>query len=230
MVKYIISLITAVIYLACSTTTIHAKPLTFTAIYDVYEDDTIKAVTTSRLQKLDHHHYQLTDITEGTKGLTSLLNFKRTEHSKFIYRDQKAEMINHNMKQKVAFKSKLYKFSHQPGEFSYQGINRKKPFKLNSQQPLLSTHVMSWQLAQQVCHNPKDNMQWQILKSDEPKTYFFKTVAVDNDKILVHRIYQNRSDKSTRIWINSRDCYIEQIIYEDNGKIVRTVIKDINFN
>lgn len=225
MAKYLISLI---VFFGFSFA-VQAGPKAFTATYDVYEDGSVKAALTSRLKKTGDNQYQLTDITKGTAGLASLLNFKRIELTDFIYHNKTPEIIRHSMDQKVAFKKKHYEFNHQPGESSYQGIDHKKPFQLNSQQPLFSNQLLSWQLSQQVCHKPKTTMQWSVLKSKQAKPYYFKIIAVDNNKTLVHRQYQNRSDKSTAIWINTHKCYIEEIIYQKDQKVVRTVLKDIVF-
>jgi len=225
MVKYL-TLLIALIGLSF---TAQSKPKTYSATYDVYEDGTVKATLTSRLKKTGENQFQLIDLTEGTAGLASLLNFKRTEQTDFIYQNNLPEAIYHSMHQKVAFKSKHYEFKHQPGETSYQGIDHKKPFQLNSQQPLFSNQLMSWQLAQQVCHNPKNNMQWPVLKSQQSKLYYFKIAAVDNNRTLVHRQYENRPDKSTAIWINTQECFIEEIIYQKDKKVVRTILKNIVF-
>ncbi len=230
MVKNLITFITQLIVFFGLSFTVQANPQPYTAIYDVYEDNKVKATLTSSLKKVGEKQYQLTDISEGTAGLASLLNFKRTERTDFIYRGQTPEVIHHSMNQKVAFKTKSYEFSHQPGETSYQGTDQKKPFQLNSQQPLLSNQLMSWQLTQQVCHNPKNNMQWPVLKSEQAKLYYFKITAIDNNRTLVHRQYQNRPDKSTAIWINTQDCYIEEITYQKDNKVVRTILKNIDFD
>jgi hypothetical protein len=206
-----------------------SEPKPYKATYDVYEDGTVKAILTSRLKKTGANQFQLTDLTEGTAGLASLLNFKRIEQTDFIFHNNLPEAIYHSMHQKVAFKSNHYEFKHQPGETGYKGIDHKKPFQLNSQQPLFSNQLMSWQLAQQVCQDPKNNMQWPVLNAQQAKLYFFKISAVDNNRSLVHRQYQNRSDKSTAIWINTQECYIEEIIYQKDQKVVRTVLKNIVF-
>ncbi len=225
MVKYLISFFTLIglSFLAQS------NPKPFTATYDVYEDGSVKAQLTSQLKKTGHKQYQLIDTTEGTAGLASLLNFKRTEQTDFIYQNRTPEAIYHRMDQKVAFKKKHYEFKHQVGELSYQGDDDNQPFQLNSQQPLLSNQLMSWQLSQQVCHNPKNTLQWPVLNSTQAKVYTFKTVAVDNRRTLVHRVYQNRPDKSTMIWINTQDCYIEEIRHQKGDDVVRTVLKEIDF-
>ncbi|KAA3645997.1 MAG: DUF3108 domain-containing protein [Proteobacteria bacterium] len=229
MARNIITLIIAFIAICYLASNAQAQPQPFTATYDVYEDGAIKATLTTSLTKTGEQQYRITDITTGTAGLASLLNFRRTEQTDFIYRDMTPEVIHHSMHQKVAFKNKRYEFSHQPGETDYHGVDHKKTFQITSEQPLLSTQLMSWQLAQQVCHNPQSNMQWSILKSTQAKTYYFKIVAVDNHKTLVHRLYPNRPDRSTAIWINGKDCHIEEITYRENKKTVRTVLDNITF-
>lgn len=225
MVKYLVSLF----MLIGLSFTVQSNPKPYTATYDVYEDGRIKATLTSRLKNTGDNQYQLLDTTEGTAGLASLLNFKRTEQTDFIYQNRTSEAVYHRMDQKVAFKKTHYEFSHQPGETSYQGIDDKKSFQLNSLQPLLSNQLMSWQLTQQVCHKPINNMQWPVLKSQQSKLYYFKIAAVDNNRTLVHRQYQNRPDKSTTIWINTEKCIIEEITYQKDKKVVRTVLNDIVF-
>jgi hypothetical protein len=230
MVRHLTILITTLITCVGFSFTVQASPRLFTATYDVYEDDAVKAKLTSTLKPIGKNQYQLTDTTEGTAGLASLLNFKRTEQTDFIHQNNALEVIQHTMQQKVAFKSKHYEFRHQPGEHGYQGTDDDEPFQLNSHQPLLSNQLMSWQLTQQVCHNPKDRMQWPVLNSNQAKQYSFIIIAVDNNRTLVHRQYQNRPDKRTAIWINTHECYIEEIIYQKDDKVVRTVIKDIVFD
>lgn len=225
--KTLISTLTACSFFSLAA---QASPATFTATYDVYEDGAVKATQTSTLKTVGENRYQLTDTTEGTAGLASLLNFKRTEKTNFTHQNNLTEVIHHTMQQKVAFKTKRYEFSHHPGDSSYQGMDDDERFELISHQPLLSNQLMSWKMAQQVCHSPKNQMQWQVLNSQQPKLYSFQVIAVDNNRTLVHRQYQNRPDKSTAIWINNHECYIEEIIYQKDDKIVRTVIKDIVFH
>lgn len=205
------------------------EPRLYTAQYDVYEDGSIKAGMTSTLKKTDNNQYRLTDITEGTAGLASLLNFQRTETTDFIVQPDYIEATRHSMRQKVAFKNKYFEFHHRPGEPVYQGLDDKKPFQVNSEQPLLSTQLISWQLTRDVCHQPEKTLQWSVLKSNQAKQYSFDIIAVDNHKTLVHRRYQNRPDKSTAIWINTQDCIIEEIIYKKDDKVVRTVLENITY-
>lgn len=230
MVRHLKILITTLIACVGFSFTVQANPRPFTATYDVYENDAVKAKLTSTLKPIGKNRYQLTDTTEGTAGLASFLNFKRTEETDFTYHKNSSEVIQHTMQQKVAFKTKRYEFSHQPGDSSYQGIDDDERFDLNSHQPLLSNQLVSWELTQQVCHNPKDQMQWRVLNSKQAKLYSFHVTAFDNNKTLVNRQYQNRPDKSTAIWINNRECFIEEIIYRKDDKIIRTVIKDIVFH
>lgn len=202
---------------------------TFKATYDVYRKGKLMGQLNSQLKKIGANTYELSDITKGISGLASLVNFERTEITSFDYRKQQAEVISHNEKQKITFKSRFFEFNHTPGSENYQGTYKDKPFTLKSRQKLLTSHLLPWQLAQNVCHH-QNNFSLPLLKSNEARAYRFKTRAYDNDKTLIERIYDASKDKRTETWVNhDNGCYVREINHYNGTEHIRTVLTDIEF-
>lgn len=201
----------------------------FQATYEVYRNDKLTGELDSQLKKIGPNKYQLSDTTKGTAGLASLLNFERIEITTFDFNKQQPEVISHTENQKITFKSRSFEFNHTPGSDSYQGTYQGKPFTVNSNQKLLTSHLLPWQLAQQVCRH-QNSFSLPLLKSNEARTYYFKTRAFDNSKTLIDRIYDGSKKRRTTTWVNHENgCYVSEINYYDEGEHIRTVLTDIEF-
>jgi len=201
----------------------------FEASYEVYRKDKLTGKLNSQLKQIGPNTFQLTDVTKGTSGLASMLNFERTEITTFTYNQKQPEVISHSQKQQVAFRSRTFEFNHTPGTETYQGIYKNKPFSVNSPKNLLSSHLVPWQLAQQVCHQ-QNTFSLHLLKSNSPRTYDFKARAFDNNKIMIERLYPDSQNRRTATWVNhDKGCYVSEIKHYDNNEYIRTVLTDIAF-
>ncbi len=229
LVSFILSLSILIIPASVYSETLDSEIQPFKATYEVYRKDKLSGEINSQLIKTGPNHYRLTDVTKGTSGLASFVNFERTEITSFEYSKQQVEVINHSQIQKIAFKTKSFEFSHVPDSKYYEGIYKGKEFVLHSQQNLLSSHLLPWQLAHKIC-NQQNNFSLDFLKSNTPRTYYFEARAFDNHKTLIERLYDESLNKRTATWVNhDNGCYVSEIDHYDNNEHIRTVLTDIEF-
>ncbi len=197
-------------------------PASYEATYSVSRGGKAMAKqTTTYLSSAKQH--KLSDSTEGTHGLASFTGFKRTETTLFETAQGKVTSIDHNMRQKVAFKKKSYQFKLSATENTINGKN-KKPFKIETHIKPISSHMLPLWLSAQVCKKASSQVKKisiPVLKSKNIKTYDFNIYAEAEHLIRVERVYPTDSQKSSMIWLNKNtNCLPVKTLHKETDEPV----------
>ncbi len=195
-------------------------PASYEATYSVSRGGKAMAKQTTTYLSLPSQH-TLSDTTEGTHGLASFTGFKRNETTNFEIAGDKVTAIEHKMRQKVAFKKKSYQFKLSAKENIINGKN-KKPFTLQTDIKPISSHMLPLWLSAQVCKKSVSslkNISIPVLKSKKIKTYDFNVFAEANHLVRVERIYPKTVQKSSHIWLNTKqNCIPVKTLHKETGE------------
>ena len=170
----------------------------FEAEYQVLKDGKVTGSQITTLTVTSPHAYVLSDVTKGTKGLASMLGFKRTETTELEHSALGLSAIKHQMQQKVSFKKKRYQFEKR--ENAYAGKHKGDDFTTTDTQ-VLSSHAIPIGLSLISCQQPGQH-EFTVLKSQNSKVYRFQSQQESDGLVRVDRIYPPETKRSTTMWLD----------------------------
>jgi len=187
----------------------------FEAQYQILRDGKETGQQTTTLTVAAPHLYVLSDTTKGTKGMASMLGFKRTETTELEYSPQGLLALKHNMQQKISFKKKRYHFERTHD--TYVGQYKGDAFQVNDAQ-VLSSHAIPIGLSLISCQQPGEH-QFTVLKSENSKVYHFKSQQQADGLVRVDRIYPPERKRITTIWLDpKRNCLPVKSYHKEDGE------------
>ncbi|MCF6318189.1 MAG: hypothetical protein L3J83_02755 [Proteobacteria bacterium] len=191
----------------------------FNAEYLVFRDGKQTGKLTTTLVKSNDGTYTLTDTMKGTHGLASFIGFTRTEKSTFTKDDSSIIIKSHQMKQKVAFKTKKYGFSSDPITKQITGYYKKKPFKiLTPGESLISSHMIPVLLARDVCAG-KTKLEYNVLKGSQIRKEHYQLTDSNNKHYLINKIYPENKTKKTQTWLDkTNNCLPLKTRHQEKDK------------
>ncbi|MCF6318907.1 MAG: hypothetical protein L3J83_06475 [Proteobacteria bacterium] len=194
------------ILLVLTLTTTHALALDlFKADYTVFKDGKQIGKSSMQLTK-DKSFYTITDKTNGTHGMASLLGFKRSESTVFTETDGALIPESYQMQQKVAFNKKVsgYQIDRQIDRDKQQvtGSYKGDDWQLDTTDSFLTPNLVSLKLFNDICAENNSDLTYQVLKKGKLQTYNF-TITSKKDNILeVDKIHSNPS-RITKMWLDT---------------------------
>lgn len=202
-------------------------PNTFEATYTISRDGKPAAQQITTFSKINNNQYLLTDQTKGTHGLASMTGFKRNESTQFETNVSRITSIDHKMQQKVVFSKKSHRFKSDGNVITGKA---KKPFKFETNNKPISTHMLPLWLSMMTCQGKK-NITLEVLKSEQIKTYQFK-VYEEPDHYRVERQYPKGKQRSTSTWLDkSRQCFPVRTVHQEKSEpIVETKLAHLKFD
>jgi len=174
-------------------------PANYQLTYEVSRGGKAMAKQTTTFKTHTINKHTLTDVTKGTRGLASFTGFKRTETTHFEFQHKQLIAVEHNMQQKIAFKSKSYHFKLLPNNNTIKGKS-KQDFTLETTIKPISPHMLPLWLRHRVCHNPKPqvtHISVPVLKSKRIKTYDFTVIDENAQFFRIERVYPDNSQRSS---------------------------------
>ena len=187
----------------------------FEAEYQVLKDGKVTGQQKTTLTISSPHLYTLKDTTKGTKGLASMLGFKRTETTELEFSTSGLNAIQHQMQQKVSFKKKRYHFK--KTENAYIGKHKGNAFE-TADNAVLSSHAIPIGLSLISCKQPGQH-QFTILKSDQSKVYQFQSQQQADGLIRVDRIYPPERKRTTTLWLDPKqNCLPVKSRHQEDGE------------
>ncbi|VAW44710.1 hypothetical protein MNBD_GAMMA02-824 [hydrothermal vent metagenome] len=184
-------------------------PASYQATYTVSRGGKAMAEQTTTFKSVSPNQYTLTDVTKGTHGLASFTGFERTETTHFQFEHNQTIAVEHNMQQKVAFKSKSYQFKALATENTISGQG-KQAFTLETTIKPISSHMLPLWLSIQACDDTKqltNHINVPVLKSKRIKIYEFSIIDESPQLYRVDRIYPTDTQRSSQIWLDkNKQC------------------------
>jgi len=199
----------------------------FEATYEVIRGGKVTGKQTTLVEKLSGDKWIIKDSIIGTSGMASLIGFKRTETTEFIYQGNEIFATHHEMFQKAAFNKKSYTFDWQPTKSNYVIKHKDQNHWLDTQgKPVISSQLMPMVLAQAACRQ-QDTVNLLVLKSTKVKPYQFN---ISHQKTLIaERVYNDQQTKASKTTLDpQRQCLPIEQSHQDNSKPL-IVTRLINF-
>ncbi|WP_395375267.1 hypothetical protein [Marinicella sp. W31] len=187
----------------------------FEAEYQILKDGKVTGQQKTTFKVASPQTYILKDTTKGTKGLASMLGFKRTETTELEFTASGLNALNHQMQQKISFKKKRYHFK--KTDNTYIGKHKGDTFQTEDIN-VLSSHAIPIGLSLISCQQPGQH-QFTVLKSERSKVYNFQSQLQGDGLIRVDRIYSPERKRTTSIWLDPKqNCLPIKSRHQEDGE------------
>ncbi len=201
----------------------------FKAEYKVFKDG--KEIGTSSIELTkDDPFYKITDRTNGTHGMASLLGFKRTEETLFTNSGIQFHPDFYKMKQKVAFNKRQSDYQVDNETQMVYGKHKGDDWQIKTPPSFLTPNLVSLKLFQDVCSGKTNNLNYKVLKRGEVVDYKFKITSKKDNIIEVDKIHSKPS-RVTKTWLDSSQHCLPVRTYHKEGDddALETKIKNVTF-
>jgi len=226
---HILLCITLISTLSSKVWAIELKP--FTATYQISRGGKVTAQQTTRLTQISDTLWQIEDNIIGTKGMASLMGFKRTEITQFELTNEQIVATQHKMRQKVAFSKRNYNFIYDKSKSEYSGTYKDKPFTISTNQtkPVISSQLLPLAIAIEACNNQSE-ADFNVIKSNSSKTYHFRFEK--NKQPTANRVYPPNSKKKTQSWLDqTKHCWpTKQLHSESDEPTIETTLIEFKWS
>ncbi|MFC3193662.1 hypothetical protein ACFODZ_05365 [Marinicella sediminis] len=202
----------------------------YQATYEIIRGGKVTGEQTTELKRLNNNQWLLTDTTKGTRGMASLIGFKRQETSEFTFVDGQLFVTRHSMNQKAAFNKRQYQFTYDAQEKQYKGTRKGDQFTLAvTEQNIISAHMLPLALSLTACQQDA-RAAIDLLKSTNLSHYQF-TFNYQSDKITSQRVFSTPRKKSSTAQLDaSKNCLpVTQTHQEENEPEINSRLTAFNW-
>ena len=189
----------------------------FKAQYHVFKDGKEIGSSSIELKKQDNY-FSIIDQTKGTHGMASFLGFKRTEVTDFFVKDDGLIPELYQMEQKVAFKKRRSNYQVDDETQMVYGEHKGKAWQIKLPKDFSTPNLVSLRLAEDVCANKTENLNYNVLKRGELVNYQFTIISQKDNIIEVEKVHAKPS-RITKTWLDTNQhCISVKTYHAEEGE------------
>ena len=203
--------------LALAGVTHAATPLQpYTAEYEVFRNNKPLGHGVVTLKPDGLGHWELTSVTEGTRGLASLAGVEIHERSVIDLHDDRLETLGYEYRQSAGWKKRERSIAFDPAGKSIISRDRDREYRFDFSPGVLDRQAVSLALSRDVAAGKRDVLTYTVVDRDELDTQTFRIGAQEHvttpaGKLDALRVERERTDargRKTTSWLGVEQGYI----------------------
>lgn len=194
-----------------------AEPLQpYTAEYEVFRNDKPLGRGTVTLKPDGLGHWELTSVTEGTRGLASLAGVEIRERSVVDLQDGRLQTLGYEYRQSAGWKKRERSVVFDAAGKRIVSRDRDREFTFDLTPGVLDRQAVSLALSRDVAAGKRDVLSYSVVDRDELDTQTFRVGAEEKvttpaGTLAALRVERERTDargRKTTSWLGIEQGYI----------------------
>ncbi len=194
-----------------------AEPLqAYTAEYEVFRNDKPLGRGIVTLKPDGLGHWELTSVTEGTRGLASLAGIEIRERSIVDLQDGRLQTLAYEYRQSAGWKKRERSVAFDPAAKRILSRDRDREFTFDLTPGVLDRQAVSLALSRDVAAGKRDLLSYSVVDRDELESQTFRVGAEERvttpaGTLAALRVERERSDargRKTTSWLGIEQGYI----------------------
>ncbi len=180
-----------------------APPAPFERRYEVLRNGQPLGEATIALRHIEGPTWEFATRTRGTRGLAGLAGALIEEHSEFVWRDGRPELLRYRYRQDVAFRKRERSLSRAAGD-RIESRDGKHRHDLDFEPGTMDRHVVVLAIGADLARGARGNLRYRVADRDDVDWHRYRVAGrerVDGLEVLRVERMRDKPGRSTVSWL-----------------------------
>lgn len=215
------------VFAACASSLVHAAaPTPYTATYEVFRNGKALGTGVVTLKRDGRGYWELTSVTEGTKGLASLAGVEIRERSIVDVRDDAIETLDYRYSQSAGWKKRERSVRFDAASKRITSRDKDREFGFDLTPGVMDRQAVSLALSRDVASGKTGTLSYTVVDRDElgPQDYVVgarEQVETPAGNLAAVRVERERKDdargRKTTSWLGVEQGFIPVRVLQTEG-------------